>query len=882
MADSDPLIGRSISHYRILEKLGGGGMGVVYEAEDTKLGRHVALKFLPTGFSKDRGALERFQREARAASALNHPNICTIYEIDIAREGGEVIPFIAMELLEGQTVKHSILQKPMAFDLVLELGIQIADALDAAHAKGIIHRDIKPANLFVTRRNQAKILDFGLAKLAPERVGVGAASSALPTVAAEALLTSPGTAVGTVAYMSPEQVRGDELDARSDLFSFGAVLYEMATGRQAFTGSTSGVIFEAILNRTPTPPTRVNPELPPEFEIILGKTLEKDRELRCQTAAELRADLKRFKRETDSSRSAVGSGFSTAVKVPQAHTGTKRIWIPTVIAGVAILLAVLAAGVFLGKRQARPALPLFHQLTYRWGSIYSARFAPDGQTVIFSAEWDGKSSEIFSTRPDSPESSSLGHSGAQLLSISSTGELALSLRSSLESFQQQGTLARMPLAGGAPREVLEDVNWADWTVEGSNLAVARRAGGFTQLEFPLGKVLYKTSGWIGNLRISRKSDRIAFIDHPVLGDDGGVVAIVDLAGNRKALTNTWISAQGLAWSPSGEEIWFTATHEGFLRALRAVDESGRQRVLARAPGSIMLLDVARDGRILLKRDAGRQEIKAFINGASQGRELSWFDLSVPVALSHDGKTLLFLEAGEAGGATYGIYIRGTDGSPATRLGDGIAADLSPDGKWALCITQASPGQLFLVPTKAGQPKAVTNDTINHLAAAWLSDGKRVVFSGTEPGHALRLYVQDLKGGKPKPITPEGGGTPYVDVVVSPDGKLVVGLGGDGAPWLFPVEGGEPKPVPGVQSGDRIDGFSADGKSLFAHNTAGLPGVVTRIELVNGKRTVWKEIVPPDPAGVPAIGSFRITPDTKSYVYSYPRELSDLYVVEGLK
>jgi serine/threonine protein kinase len=588
------LIGKKVSHYRVLEMLGGGGMGVLFKGEDIKLGRRVALKFLPEELAGDSAALERFEREARAASALNHPNICTIYEV----EEHDARPFLVMELLEGRTLREHIGQGrsgSLRTNEVLDLGAQIAGGLDAAHQKGIIHRDIKPANVFITTRGEAKILDFGLAKLveigehAEAAAAIGGRDGTPP--GAETVhslnLTRTGAALGTACYMSPEQVRCEKLDARTDLFSFGLVLHEMATGQQTFGGATATEVHGAILHRTPAPAREINPELPPKIEKIISKALEKDREHRYQTASQMRADLESLKAET-------GPGVKAGEKIAR-----RLRW--TLIAAISAVV-MLVVGILISKRADKMSSPSFERKTFDRGTVHNARFTPDGSTIVYDAAWDGKPSRMFWTRPGSRTSSPLGPPNADLQAISAKGQVAAILNPFLlqGGAARVGTLALLPLSGGVAQEILENVGGADFGPDGMDLAVVHWNEDKTRcrLEFPIGKVLYESDytniGFIRDPRVSPRGDRIAFIDYQLSGDS---VAVIDLAGRKTMLSPTIRVVYGLAWSGDGKEIWFSGeAPDG--NGIYAVTLSGKQRLILRQPRPLAIQDVSSDGRLL--------------------------------------------------------------------------------------------------------------------------------------------------------------------------------------------------------------------------------------------------------------------------------------------
>jgi Tol biopolymer transport system component len=554
-----------------------------------------------------------------------------------------------------------------------------------------------------------------------------------------------------------------------------------------------------------------------------------------------------------------------------------------VLAGIGFALLVMGAvaGIFAGKPIWKTAPPAYQRLTFNRGTIWNARFAPDGQSVVYSATWNGNPLDVFAARAGKTESRSLKLENADLLAISATNEMAvLRNRQYIGLFRSRGTLARLPIDGGAARDLLEDVQEADWSPDGTELAVVRWVNGQSQLEYPVGKVLYKSAGHLNHPRISPKGDRVAFMDHPSQFNTRGWVVVVDLTGKKTVVSSEMANQEGLAWSPAGDEVWFTATRRGEADALYAMSLSGQERLVLRTTSRLMLHDISRDGRVLLTSFSNSTNLVSQPPGEIKERDLSWLDQGSLSDFSPDGKTILIDYTGEGSGTNGATYLRQTDGSPAVRLGDGIGARLSPDGKWALAV-RFTPPQLALLPTGAGGERVLERGPIEKYAwgAIWVPDGKRVAFLGREPGHDWRCYIQSIEGGPPRPVTPEGT-TEWM--LISPDGRSLIASDTQGQRSFYPMEGGAPQPILHLKSADAIIGWSGNGRSLYVANVNEMPIRVYRFDPANGHKELLKEIMPADPAGIFGYHYVFLTPDGKGYAYSVSRMLSDLYVVEGLK
>jgi predicted Ser/Thr protein kinase len=841
-----PLVsGDHLGPYEIVAPLGAGGMGEVYRARDPRLSRDVALKILPQELVGDRSRRARFEQEARAVAALNHPNIVAVYDVG---EG-----YIVSELVDGEPLRAGRL----GLRRTIEVAVQIASGLAAAHDAGIVHRDLKPDNILLTRDGRPKILDFGLAK-------VQAAGGEGETVTVR---TEVGLVMGTPGYMSPEQVRGLSADHRSDIFSFGVILHELLSGTRTFQGETSMDTMTAILKQdAPELPETV----PADLRQIVAHCLEKEAAKRFHSAHDLGFAL---------SQAGAQSGSQRVVAAAAATPRRRRL---ALVAGLIALMAAVSMTTWVVAGRTRNGgveSARFQPVTFRRGLITGGHFAADGKTIIYSAAWDGKGEELFSTLESSPESRPLGIPNARVASISRAGEMALILEPQPAFWlaPQAGTLARAPVAGGAPREVAEHVIYADWSPDGSQLAVVREVPGGQVLEYPIGKVLYRTAGSIFFPKVSPRGDLVAF-GVGSIADPSISLMLVDGGGKQVAISRRFGTMSGQAWSPDGTEVWFSGTDSGIYMSVQAMDLKGYVRTVMPLPGLVELLDAGPDGRLLLMHDAFVASMIVRPAGSVTETDLYWHDNSVIRDISPDGRQILFSEGAASVTTDWITYVRNVDGSPAIKLGEGLATAFSPDAKWAMTRPMDATNPLVAYPTGAGNVRTLASDRIFHSSGAWLSDGQRMVFVGNEPNHLSRYYVQDSPTNTPRPLSGENIAFSRLDdrILPSPDDSSVAAsIKGEGI-QLLPIAGGTPRVIPGT------NGFSplawCGNQSLLMSRPGKIPVQVVKVDVQSGKQQVWKELVPRDRTALSMVSPVRFAPDCETYGYSAQYDPSTLSVL----
>jgi serine/threonine protein kinase/Tol biopolymer transport system component len=856
--------GTRLGPYEIVAAIGAGGMGEVYRARDTRLDRTVAIKILPESFANDRERLERFQQEARILSSLNHPNLMAVYDVGV-QDG---MHFLVSEFLEGETLRDRMNAAPLPQRRVIEYGLQIAKGLAAAHEKGIVHRDLKPENVFVLRDERVKILDFGLAK----QRAMAATADATMTSPNQ---TSAGTVLGTAGYMSPEQVRGEAVDNRSDIFSLGTILYEMISGQRAFRGDSNVEVMTSILKAEPRDLSESGMNVSLGLQRIVHRCLEKKPEARFQSASDLA-----FALDSLSNPGSTSTGGLRALK--DGKSKRSRLLIPALLLAAAI--GALAT-YFLPPSPV--SHPDFTQISFRSAYIRHARFAPDGRTVVYDSTTDGKPTELFSTRTDTIEAQSL-HIPASLLSVSSTGELAVTLDTHFDpKYTPTGRLARVPIGGGSTRELLDAVTEADWTPDGSALAVSRQVGHHFQLEFPLGKTLYQNDGYISDVCFSPAGDKIAFVDHSIFGDDRGVVDVVGLHGHRKVLTREFSTVQGLAWAPKGNEIWFTAGLNSEPSSLRAVSLEGKERMLLSSPAKLKLQDVSRDGSVLLSVEDYRDQ--QILSETTEGkvRDVSSFPFQITEAFSSDGKTLLLNTYVTGGTSDYNLYTQKTDGSAPAMIGQGAGLGFSFDGKWATAVDPLNLQHLRVIPTGVGESRTLSAPSgTQYIGAAWMPDGKHILTLALAPGHTPNNYLQDVETGAAQQIKSED---KYLLVsqaglgAVSPDSKYFLAVDNEKRYWVQPIDGGAASEIKGLSSGDIPVEWHGGSENIFFERPIGTDtSEIYDLNLATGASKLWSHFTPTDKTAMLALRHAIVTQDGVHVLYVVQRIFSTLFVAKGIQ
>ena len=870
--------GTRLGPYEVLSPIGAGAMGEVYKGRDTRLDRFVAIKVMSEALVRDPDRRARFEREAKAVAALSHPNIVAIFDVGLHGHAA----YAVTELLDGETLRARLTSlgargaptspgagfSGLPVRRAIDIAVQILRGLAAAHDKGIIHRDLKPENVFLLNDGQVKILDFGLARQAAP------SSDAIETAVA---MTDPGVVVGTAGYMAPEQIRGQPVDGRTDLFALGAVLYEMLSGRRPFQGNTSADTMLAIVKDDPPDLSMSRADVPPMLERIVRHCLEKNPVERFQMARDVA-----FALETASG--------STSVSMPAPPVSSRR-WVRTLTA-TAVVLGGLAGGVLLDRRLLGPApaaSPAFSLRSFEPQAIFNARFAPDGGTIIYSSATDGAVPSLFVLRPDTNQAQPIGPSGTHLLAVSSTGELAV--LTGAEYLQHRlfaGTLARMPL-GGSPRPIMQGVREADWSPDGTTLAIIRDLETKDRLEFPIGTMLYEAAAYLSDLRVSPDGRRVAFFEHPNYRfDDTGLLKVVDHERNVITLSGLFNGIEGLAWKPDGAAVLFSGAHlvevpDGqpwwhYQIRVVGVSDGPQPQVAMESPGGLIVHDVSRTGRWLAIRDEFRTGIRALLADQETEREFSWLDNSLRSTLSRDGRWLAFDDDGATVKYAKGaVMLRKADGSPPVLLGEGNNFGLSPDGGWVL--TSTATNQLVLYPTGTGDAVRLNRGPLERiLRASWFPDGQNVLVCGTEPHRAARCYRQNIKTGGLVPVTPDG----VVAGLVQPDGRAVIGMSANHVWQLYPLNGGAPQAVANVGVSDSVAAWADDGRSVFVQRGSRFPLRIERLDLASGRTTVIHTLAPEDRAGLLKAMEVSVTGNGRWYAYDYTRRVSTMFVVSGAR